>query len=93
MSGTVRRAVATSNRDACRSDAERVAHLDEARGLVPSGSSQSAGHVQRLVGQHPDGPALDTGQGRDQLGSELLAQEDHRIEVGQGGDDRAHIVG
>ncbi len=73
-------------------DAEGVAQLHEPGRLVRGVGCQRAGHVQRLVGEEPDGTAVDAPERGHHLGCVLLAQEGHRALVSQGGDDRADVV-
>ena len=72
---------------------ETVAQLQEAGRLVGRGGGDRPGHVPRVVGDHPDGPALDPGKRGHHLAGEARPQERHRTLVGQRLDDRADIVG
>ena len=72
---------------------EAVAQLQEAGRLVGRGGGDRARHVPRVVGDHPDGPALDPGERGHHLAGEARPQERHRTLVGQRLDDRADVVG
>ena len=61
-----------------RWQAEGVAQLHEARGLVGAVGVDRAAQVRRIVGDHAERPPFDAGERRHHAGAEAGAQLQHR---------------
>jgi hypothetical protein len=74
-------------------DAERVGELEEARALVGGVGVDGAAEDLRVVGDQGDRAAFDPDQCGDDGLAEALAEFEDRAGVGEGGDERADVVG
>ena len=73
-------------------DVERVAQLQEARGLVRSVAVDGAGKVAGVVRDDPHRAALDPSEGGDHAQAEVAAQFQHTADVEQAVDHCVHVV-
>ena len=70
-----------------------VTELQEPGGLVRPVPVDGPAEVARVVGHDADGAAFDPDQGRDHARAETGSELQHRIGVGQDGDDVRDVVG